>query len=130
MTKSSLPLLVLVGLIALTAAGCKQTQTTMVNTTAEALEVQIHGPGLNVGYVGTVPPQGELTTLIKVSPVWLPHTYSWTAGKHSGEFTITSDSRTMITVAIPRDAEIDLPAWRHAQGEKLLGSPARVAYER
>ncbi|MBS3820551.1 MAG: hypothetical protein GVY16_00940 [Planctomycetes bacterium] len=123
-------LLVALAASCLMLGGCKQAQTRMVNTTSEELEVQIHGPGLNVGYVGTVPPRGELTTLIKVSPVWLPSTYTWTAGKHSGAFTITSDSAAMITVAIPQDAEAPLAPWRHAQGEDLLGSPAPVVYGR
>jgi hypothetical protein len=126
----SVSLLLVLGLGCLVLGGCKQTQTTMVNTTSEELDVQIHGPGLNVGFVGTVPPRGELTTLIKVSTIWLPSTYTWTAGKHSGAFTITSDSAATITVAIPQDAQPTLAPWRHAQGDDLVGSPAPVVYGR
>ncbi len=127
MTKSlSITLLAVLLVVGLT--GCKQTQTTFVNTTNEAVELQVHGPGNNVGYLGTVPPQGEVTTLIKVSPIWLPNTYTWTAGTHSGAFTITSDSQATITVSIPQDAKADLAPWRMAQGDDLVGSPAPVVY--
>jgi hypothetical protein len=127
MTKS-LSIMLLAAVLAVGLTGCKQTQTTFVNTTNETVELQVHGPGNNVGYLGTVPPMGEVTTLIKVSPIWLPNTYTWTAGKHSGAFTITSDSQATITVAIPEDAEAKLPAWRMAQGDDLVGSPTPVIY--
>jgi hypothetical protein len=131
MQRISFPVILLaLALLVGSTTGCKQAQTTMVNTTDEALEVEINGPGLNTGFVGTVPPRGELTTLIKVSPVWLPNTYTWTAGEHKGAFTITSDSAATMYIAIPQDAEFDMAAWRHAQGEELVGSPTPVVYDR
>lgn len=130
MTKS-LPLsLLLLGLLTVGLAGCKQTQANFVNTTNEAVDLQVHGPGLNVGYLGSIPPHGELATHIKVSPIWLPNTYTWTAGEHSGAFTITSDSRPTMTIAIPQDAQPELAPWRHAQGDERVGSPTPIVYDR
>jgi hypothetical protein len=121
------------GLIVLLAtvvcAGCqKQVQTTFVNTTAEPLVLQVNGPGEGVGQLGTIPPLGELRTLIRVWSWSLPTTYTFTAGKEEGAFSIAYDSKSKISVTIPQDQPVSEPAWRHAEGSEKIGKTP-VTYE-
>ncbi|MCD4823884.1 MAG: hypothetical protein K8S55_04710 [Phycisphaerae bacterium] len=124
----SLGMLVL-GILALSAVGCKSVQTTFVNTTSESLELQVNGPGFGTGYLGTLPPNGQIRTLIQVSPIWLPTTYTYTAGKHKGAFSIASDSKSDIQEVIPEGAKAALPPWRHADGKTQTGGLTPVTYE-
>ena len=113
---------------ALVFGGCKKVQTTFVNTTTEPLELTVNGPGLGVGEVGTIPAGGQLTTLIQVSPIWLPTTYTFTAGANEQSFSLTNDCKDRIWVAIPEGAKIDFPSWQESQGNVQLGAPAPVSY--
>jgi len=113
---------------AMVFGGCKKVQTTFVNTTTEPLELTVNGPGLGVGKVGTIPAGGQLTTLIQVSPVWLPTTYNFTAGGHEQSFSLTDDCKDRIWIAIPEGAKIDIPSWQEGQGAAQIGAPAPVSY--
>lgn len=129
MTKSLKIMPLFLAALLLGTAGCKQVQTTFVNNTAEPLELQVNGPGMNTGYLGTIPPYGQVRTLIKVSPIWLPTTYTYTAGNKSGAFTLASDSNYKIWVNIPEGSVSNDPDWRMAEGETMTGSPTPVVYE-
>ena len=111
------------------AGGCKMVQTTFVNTTGEAVDLQVNGPGLNINYVGVIPPNGQIRTKIEVSPVWLPNTYTWTAGEHSGAFTLAKDTPAKIWVHIPMSVTAGDPGWRHAEGHEQTGDPTPIVYE-
>ncbi|MBN1942368.1 MAG: hypothetical protein JW849_03645 [Phycisphaerae bacterium] len=117
-----------------TAGGCKTVQTTFVNTTSEALELQVNGPGNNVGYLGTIPGDGQLRTKIEVSPVWLPTTYTFTAKsatnkEYTGAFSLANDSNDKIQVMIPQDDTALTPDWRHAEGSGQTGGHTPITYE-
>ena len=126
--------MVLVSIIAVTAmaaGGCKTVQTTFVNTTSESLELQVNGPGNNVGYLGTIPGDGQLRTKIEVSPVWLPTTYTFTARsatnkEYTGAFSIAGDSNDKIQIMIPQEDVARTPDWRHAEGEGQTGGHTPV----
>ncbi|HNX27271.1 MAG TPA: hypothetical protein PKK48_07675 [Phycisphaerae bacterium] len=126
--KMSILTVTLVVAAALISGGCKKVQTTFVNTTTEPLELTVNGPGLGVGNVGTIPAGGQLTTLIQVSPVWLPTTYTFTAGSHEQSFSLTDDCKDRIWIAIPEGAKIDIPSWQEGQGLSQVGDPAPVSY--
>lgn len=118
----------------MTAGGCKTVQTTFVNTTSEALELQVNGPGNNVGFLGTVPGDGQLRTEIQVSPVWLPTTYTFTAKsatnrEYTGAFSLANDSNEKIQIMIPQKDTAQTPDWRHAEGAFKTGSHAPVVFE-
>ena len=123
---------VLLAVVAMTGLGCKRTQVTFVNTTGEPLELYVHGPGLNIGYLGVLPPSGQIRTKIEVWEGWLPETYTWVAGKgvHTGNFSLTKDSNPKIWVTIPMGAApISDPGWRHAEGTRMTGDPARIVIQ-
>jgi len=118
----------------MTAGGCKTVQTTFVNTTSEALELQVNGPGNNVGYLGTIPGDGQLRTKIEVSPVWLPTTYTFTAKsatnkEYTGAFSVANDSNDKIQIMIPQEDAARTPDWRHAEGQGQTGGHTPVVYE-
>lgn len=118
----------------MTAGGCKTVQTTFVNTTSEALELQVNGPGNNVGYLGTIPGDGQLRTKIEVSPVWLPTTYTFTAKsatnkEYTGAFSVAGDSNDKIQIMIPQEDAARTPDWRHAEGSSQTGGHTPVVYE-
>ena len=115
-------------LAAATMVGCKQVETTFVNTSSEPLDLKVQGPGENLGRLGAVPPNGEVRTKIEVCGIWLPHTYTWSAGAHTGTFTVTSDSKAKIWVYVPGPGPQDDPEYRHAEGPKQTGDPSRVTY--
>ncbi len=125
---SSLKLMVMVVFVTGLMAGCKSVQTDFLNTTQEPLELQVHGPGLNVGSLGVVPAGGKLRTTIQVSTFWLPTTYNWTAGENQGSFTITSDSKEFIQVGIPMGVKANEPAWEMAEGKKQTGVHSTVTF--
>ena len=111
---------------AATMGGCKKVETTFVNTSSEALDLKVQGPGENLGHV--VPPNGEVRTKIEVCAIWLPRTYTWTAGAHTEQFTVTSDSRAKIWVYVPGPGPVDDPGYRHAEGPKMTGDPSRITF--
>jgi hypothetical protein len=118
----------------MTLGGCKTVQTTFVNTTSEALELQVNGPGNNVGYLGTIPGDGQLRTEIQVSPVWLPTTYTFTAKsatnkEYSGAFSLANDSNDKIQIMIPQEDAARTPDWRHAEGTFKTGAHTTVTFE-
>jgi hypothetical protein len=115
--------------LALTAVGCKKVQTTFVNNTGKPLELQVNGPGNGVGYLGTIPPHGEIRTLVRVSYIWLPMTYTYTASEYSDAFSIAKDTPERIEVGIPRSADQQTPAWRHAERGELTGEKTPIIYE-
>lgn len=126
--------LIVLALAMMTAGGCKAVQTTFVNTTSEALELQVYGPGNNVGYLGMIPGNGQLRTKIKVSPIWLPTTYTYTAKsatnkEYNGAFSLAADSNDKIQIMIPKDDTADTPDWRHAEGKGKTGGSTPVVYE-
>ena len=106
--------------------GCKKVQTTFVNGTSEPLELQVNGPGKGVGYLGIIPADGQIRTEIKVSPIWLPTTYTYTAkyisGTFSGSFSLAKDSNPKIWITIPQGKKAQASSlwWR---------SPNTVLYE-
>ena len=128
-------LVLIVSVAVMAASGCKTVQTTFVNTTSEALELQVNGPGNNVGDLGTIPGDGQLRTKIEVSPVWLPTTYTFTAKSaatnkvYTGAFSLAGDSNDKIQIMIPQEDTAQTPDWRHAEGEGQTGSPAPVVFE-
>jgi hypothetical protein len=129
MTKSlTISLAILTGL-AFFGGGCKMVQTTFENTTSQPLELQLNGPGLNTGDLGTIPPGGQVRTKIEVCPIWLPTSYTWTAGQYNGSFAVTSDMKPKIWVAIPEGAPTADPQGRHAEGHRLTGDPTPVVYQ-
>jgi len=114
--------------------GCKTVQTTFVNTTSEPMELQVHGPGRGVGLVGTIPGDGQIRTAIKVSPVWLPTTYTFVATtatnqRYSGAFSLANDSNAKIKIMIPQEEKAHDPDWRHAEQTRKTGSPTPIVYE-
>lgn len=116
------------------AGGCKTVQATFVNTTSEALELQVNGPGNHVGYLGTIPGDGQLRTCIEVSPVWLPTTYTFTARsatnqEYTGAFSLANDSNDKIQIMIPQKDSARTPDWRHADGEHQTGTHTPIVYE-
>ncbi|MBN1555416.1 MAG: hypothetical protein JXA11_11780 [Phycisphaerae bacterium] len=120
--------------VMLAAGGCKTVQTTFVNTTSESLELQVNGPGNNVGYLGTIPGDGQLRTKIEVSPVWLPTTYTFTARsqtnkEYNGAFSLANDSNDKIQIMIPQEDTARTPDWRHAEGSGQTGGHTPVVYE-
>lgn len=123
--KRSMLIAILGVAVVLMAGGCKSVQTTFVNTTNEPLELTVNGPGLGTGYLGEVPAGGELTTLIQVSPIWLPTTYNLTAGNTQQSFSLANDCNERIMIAIPDGATIPSYVKQSTCGEKL-GSPTPV----
>ncbi len=128
-------LVLIVSVAVMTVGGCKTVQTTFVNTTSEALEIQVNGPGNNVGNLGTIPGDGQLRTKIEVSPVWLPTTYTFTAKSaatnkvYTGAFSLANDSNEKIQIMIPQEETARTPDWRHAEGEGKTGSHTPVVYQ-
>jgi hypothetical protein len=127
-------LVLIVSVAVMTVGGCKTVQTTFVNTTSEALEIQVNGPGNNVGNLGTIPGDGQLRTKIEVSPVWLPTTYTFTARsatnkEYTGAFSVAGDSNDKIQIMIPQEDTARAPDWRHAEGQGQTGGHTPVVYE-
>jgi len=109
--------LVLVG----TLAGCRSVQVTFENTTSEPLALEVNGPGSGTGQLGTIPPRGQIRTLIEVCEWDLPTTYTFTAGDHAGAFSISSDSHSRIWVTVPEGSKGIDPQHRHAEGSGQTG---------
>lgn len=106
-------------------AGCKSVQTTFVNTTGEALDLKITGPGLHVKGVHTIPPYGQVRTRIDVCTVWLPNIYSYKAGGIDGKFTIASDSNERIWVYVG-EGTIPEAQYRHSEGDSKTGGSSWI----
>ncbi len=103
-------------------AGCDtEIQVTFENTTDEPLELHVNGSGSGVGYLGTIPPGGQIISLIEVDDAFLPAVYTYTAGNHPGSFAVTKDMHSRIWETIPEGAPSNEPAYRHAQGAKQVG---------
>ena len=120
-------------LTAVGVVGCKSVQTTFVNRMSEPIKLQVNGPGNGVGYLGTIPADGQIRTKISVSRLWLPYTYTYTAkhsaGMFNGVFSIAGDSNSKIWIAIPSGKRPEEPDWRHADGSSLTGDSAPITYE-
>jgi hypothetical protein len=124
-----------IGIVCLAAmvltSGCKKVQTTFVNTTDEPVELQVTGPGYGTGFVGTVPPRGQIRTEIEVYPDWLPYTYTFTADEQIGAFTLTKDVNSKIWIDVPQLSGSSDPKWRHAEGHRQIGglTAGPIVYE-
>jgi hypothetical protein len=93
-----------VALMGIVLAGCsKSVQLTVMNTADRPLPVEIHGQGEGVGYLGDVPANGEIRTVIKVRKKYLPASYTCKAGPYSEPFTLTKDTRDRISLEVPGD---------------------------
>ena len=107
----------------------KTVQVNFANATDEPLELNVEGPGLGVGYLGTIPPGGQIKTRIDVDFNVQGEfaIYSYIAGTHSGNFAITETTHPIITEIIPEDRAYTEPAYRHPQGIEQVGEvPMKV----
>ena len=96
-------------------------QVTFENTTDDPLELQVNGPGEGTGYLGPVPPGGQIVTLIEVSSRFIPAVYTYTAGEYPGSFTIVDDLNPRVWETIPEGAKSSEPSYRHGQGQTQTG---------
>ena len=133
MTISRKLVVLILVLMAVGVVGCKNVQTTFVNRMSEPIELQVNGPGKGVGYLGTIPADGQIRTEVSVNRIWLPYTYTYTA-KHStgmlnGTFSLAGDSNSKIWITIPPGKRPEEPDWRHADGSSLTGSSGPITYE-
>ena len=117
----TLALTLLVG--AATLTGCCTRQATFVNNSAEEVSLQVNGPGIGAGSVGTIPPGGRLTTTIHVSIFDLPTIYNWTANGFKGSFALANDSAKKISINIPEGTESSVQTWKHSDTDSTKGSP-------
>ena len=97
-------------------------QVTFENTTDDPLELQVNGPGEGTGYLGPVPPGGQIVTLIEVQGHFIPAVYTYTAGEYPGSFTIVDDLNPRIWETIPEGAASSEPSYRHGQGQRQTGT--------
>jgi len=96
-------------------------QVTFENTTDDPLELQVNGPGEGTGYLGPIPPGGQIITLIEVSSRFIPAVYTYTAGEYPGSFTIVDDLNPRVWETIPEGVAGNEPSYRHGQGQQQGG---------
>ena len=74
--------------------GCdKKVKLTFTNMTDQGLSVELSGPGIATGQVGTVGPNaGKLHCELKIDKKLLPAECSWKAGDKGDKFTITKQT--------------------------------------
>lgn len=94
-----------IGILLLSAvalAGCdKEVKLSFVNTTSQSRDLQLTVPGHGTSYLGVLGPTGgRITHKLKINEDYLPATCSWEAGGRSGSFTINTESKSKLLIAI------------------------------